>query len=141
MRGSRTVNKGKWVETLKRFRLLAVRMALLLTFISAVISYALLGKIVAHGLLLGGIAGIVAFWITAVRIEKLAKMHPKKLKWNTATLTIFRCAIYVVTLWQAYTLDKVNMRGFIASVAGIFIIRLVILIIGLTGIDLRKEKE
>lgn len=128
------------METFRRFRLIAVRLSLLITILCAAVLYVFFGRIVAHGLLLGGIAGTLLFWITAVRTEKLAKTSSKRLKWNTSGLMIFKYMVFSVTLWQSYNLDKETMRGFIASAAGIFIINLVLLILGLTGLDLRKEK-
>jgi len=126
------------VDTLKRFRLLSVRLALLVTAIGAGIVFPI-SRPAAQGLLMGGIGGVLTFWIMAVRIEKLAQLPPNKLKSKSFVWTLVRCAVYGVILWQAYLLDTETMRGFIAAAAGIFIIRLVVVFIGITGLDMRKE--
>ena len=128
------------METFRRFRLIAVRLSLMLTMVSAAAVYMMFGKIVAHGLLLGGVAGTLLFWITAVRTEKLAKTSSKRLKWGTSSLVILKYMVFSVALWHSYNLDKATMRGFIASALGLFIINFVLLILGLTGFDLRKWK-
>jgi hypothetical protein len=125
------------VEPLRRMRLMAVQLALTLSVAAGGVAF-LFDKTVALGLLMGGVAGVVAFWIVAVRLERPAT-GPKRGVYSPAVRwSLIRLVIYAVTLWRAYLLDRETMRGLFAAAAGLFIIRLVVVFLGLTGLDLEQ---
>lgn len=128
------------METLRRFRLMAVRLGLLLTMVLAIGGYALepaLGK----GLLGGGIAGVLAFWILARRTEKLATLPREKIHSVTYAWTAGRLVFYGIVLVWAYRLDPDSLRGVLGATVGLFIIQGVVLLLGLTGLDLKTEER
>ena len=59
------------LEMLKRFRLMAVRMALALTGLASLLGFGY-NPVLGKAILAGGIAGILSFWILARQTEKLA---------------------------------------------------------------------
>ena len=128
------------METLRRFRLMAVRAAIFLTLVAAICAYPF-DKVVAKSLLGGGLTGILAFWIEALRTEKLAKQGADKVKSVAYRWAFMRMALYAIALVWAHTLDRDSTRGLLAACVGLFIIRLVIIILGITGFDLKEEKE
>ena len=126
------------METLRSFRLLAVRLSLLLTAVAAGIA-AIFGWPAVQGVLMGGIAGTLAFWLTARQVEKLAtggksKVYSVPLGWR-----FLEMLIYILVLARAYTLDREALSGFLGAVAGLFIIRAVIVLLGVTGLDLKDQ--
>lgn len=125
------------MEPLRRMRLMAVQLALTLTVAAAGVAF-LFDKTVALGLLMGGVAGVVAFWIVAVRVERLATGPKRGVYLPAARWSFIRLVIYAVTLWRAYVLDRETMRGLFAGAVGLLIIRLVVVFLGLTGLDLKQ---
>jgi hypothetical protein len=119
---------------------MAVRLGLLLTMVLAIGGYALepaLGK----GLLGGGIAGVLAFWILARRTEKLATLPREKIHSVTYAWTAGRLVFYGIVLVWAYRLDPDSLRGVLGATVGLFIIQGVVLLLGLTGLDLKTEER
>ena len=129
------------METLIRFRLLVVRFSLLLVTITALLCYFLFGVVVAKGVLGGGIAATLAFWIMARSAQKFASSAPGQIKSSVYRGTFFRMLLYGVTLAWAYTLDKETLRGLMGAVGSLFLPRLVVIFFGMTGLDLRDEKK
>lgn len=128
------------METLRRFRLMAVRLGLLVTAVTALGGYALnpaLGK----GLLGGGIAGVLAFWILARQTEKLANLPREKIHSVTYGWTALRLLFYGVVLAWGYRLDPAALRGLVGATVGLFIIQGVVLLLGVTGLDLKTEED
>lgn len=115
---------------------MAVRMALMLTCVGAFVAYMFFDKAAAQGVLLGGLAGILGFWVMAVRLEKLVKAPGQKMKFVILRWSALRLAFYGLVLAEAYTLDPASMHGLIGAVAGILAIRFVQVFLGLTGLDL-----
>lgn len=118
-----------------------MRISMALTLLAAAIAYPVLGRTVSIGLLLGGLAGTLVFWVTARRLEKLANkssigLYSLPLGWRMAGF-----GVYIAVLLRGYTLDKEGFSGLIAVVAGLFIIRFAAILLGLTGLDLPKEEE
>lgn len=129
------------MNLLPTFRIFAVRICLALTILSAVAVYPVLGRVASVGLLMGGLAGALVFWITARQVEKVAiqtgnALYSLPVKWRLAGLTI-----YVAVLVRGYTLDKERFIGLFTVAAGLFVIRLAVVILGITGLDLPKEDE
>jgi len=124
------------MEPVKRFRLVAVRLSTVITLVTGGVAF-VFDKVVAHALLLGGLGGVLGFWIVAIQVEKLATrpadtVHSRSIKW-----TFLQYAIYAAVLGRAFTLDRSSVKGMIAGVAGLFIIQLVVAFLGLTGLDRR----
>jgi len=118
-------------------RLIAVQLGLALTVAAAGVSY-LFDRTVALGLLMGGVAGVVAFWIVAVRVEKLASGPKRSVYSFSFRWSLIGLAIQAIALWRAFLLDRETMRGMLAAAAGLFIIRLVVAFLGFTGLDLKE---
>ncbi len=92
------------------------------------------------GFAFGGVGGTLAFWILAVRAEKLASLPPDKVQSWAFQWTFVRLLIYALVLYRAYRLDQESLYGLFAAVAGLFIIRIVMIFVALTGLDLEKSK-
>jgi hypothetical protein len=119
---------------------MAVRGAIFLTLVVAIIAYPF-DEVVAKSLVGGGLTGILAFWIEALRTEKLAKLGADKVKSFAYRWAFVRMVLYAVALVWAHTLDRDSTRGLLSACVGLFIIRLVIIILGITGLDLSKERK
>jgi hypothetical protein len=128
------------MRTLARFRLLAIRLTLLLTFLAAGVAYAF-DPVVSKGILAGGIAGAVAFWLNVRNAEKLAFMPRAKVNSAVYRATLIRMGLYALAFYWAFTLDRDTMYGLLAALAGMFVIQIVLIFLGLTGFDLREESQ
>lgn len=128
------------MEPLKRIRLMAVRISLIVTAVAAAVGY-MFEREIALGLLMGSIAGIVAFWVLAVQLERLASAPRNRVYWMAFRWSFIRLILYGFTLWRAYALDRESLHGLLAAVAGLFVIRLVVVFLGLTGLDLDRERK
>ena len=118
---------------------MAVRLALLLTAIGAAALFKPWPQ-AAHGFLLGGLAGTLAFWLNAVRVEKLAQSGKARAVFRPALASLLYLFLYIAALGKGYTLDKTGLHGLLGVGAGLFVIRGVAALLGLTGWDLdRKE--
>lgn len=124
---------------LKRFRLMAVRLSLLVTLVFAGIAW-LIDPVSAQGVLLGGFAGILGFWIIAIRLEKVAHLKPEKVQFAALTYSALRFALYGLALYKSFTLDRETMHGLLGGLVGIMTIRFVLVFIGVTGLDKRVWK-
>lgn len=125
----------------RRFRHLSVRFGLLTTMALAAGAYGLFSADAAQGVLLGGLAGVLGFWIIAIRLEKLATMKPQKVHFAALTWTSFRFLLYGAVLLRAFYLDREHLHGIIGAVVGILVIRFVMIAIGLTNADRPAGKE
>lgn len=121
----------------RRFRTLAVRYALMTIGVAAIIGYRF-NPVIAHGILLGGLAGVLGFWLMARRVEKFASIPASQVKFEVYRGTFVRLILYAVVLWKAYSLDPETMAGFLSAAGGILAIRVVTVVLGITSIDLRK---
>ena len=128
------------MEPLKRFRMLVVRITLALTAIAGIGGWAF-DPTVGKGLLAGGIGGVLAFWLTALTIEKLAVGPKEKARRHAYTWTAVRLLIYTCVLVRAYTWDPDALRGFLGAAAGLLIVRAVTVTLGLTGLDLAEPRS
>lgn len=128
------------LDPLKQFRLMTVKLSLILIVLAAG-SALVFDWIVAQGFLLGGLAGVIAFWILARTVEKFASIPKEKLQSYSFRLTLVRLVIYALVLYRAYTLDEETWHGLLAAVAGLLITRVVIIFLAITGHDLKQGKE
>ena len=123
----------------RRFRSTVVRLSLTLTALCAAIAYPF-NPIVTQGILLGGLGGLLGFWMMARRLEKLASIPASKVKFAVLAWSFYRFAIYAAILIKAYTLDRESLSGMWAAVAGILLVRVVLMFLGFTGVDLGGAK-
>ena len=128
------------MRTLQRFRLLAIRLTLFLTFLAAAIAY-VFDPIVAKGILAGGICGAFGFWINVRNAEKLAFMPRAKVNFAVYRSTLIRMGLYALAFYWSLTLDRDTMHGLLGALAGMFVIQIVLIFLGLTGFDLREETQ
>jgi hypothetical protein len=128
------------VEVFRRFRLMTVRIALLLTTVAAAIAYTI-DLAVMKGLLLGALSGIVMFWIIAVRMEKTSLRTEGRAMAPPVSWRMVELAIYLASLYRAYLLDPDRLYAFFAAAGGLFIIRGAVFFLGLTSLDMKNEKD
>ncbi len=126
------------LRPLRRFRLAVVRLSLLLTIIVAAAAYMLVDAAAAQGALLGGIAGVLGFWIIGVRLEKLANIAPRRVHFAALTWTSLRFLLYGAALIRAYMIDREELHGLLGAVAGILVTHFVMIFMGLTGIEMPR---
>jgi uncharacterized membrane protein len=90
---------------------------------------------------MGGLAGAIVFGVTARQLEKLAiqfgnAVYSVSVRWRIAGLVV-----YTAVLIRGYTLDKEHFVGLFAVAAGLLTIRIVMVLLGITGLDLPKKEE
>ncbi len=129
-------NEG--LKPLRRFRLAAVRLSLIITTFIAVAAYVLVDAAATQGVLLGGIAGVLGFWIIGVRLEKLASIAPGKVHSAALTWTSIRFLLYGAALVRAYMIDREELHGLLGAVAGVLVIHFVMIFMGLTGMEMPR---
>ncbi|MCP4640344.1 MAG: hypothetical protein GY851_07930, partial [bacterium] len=98
-------------------------------------------SVIARGVLAGGLGGTLAFWIIAYRAEKLAIAGKNAVKSIKFGGTAFRLGLYAVVLWWGFSLDPETSHGLIGAACGLFIAHLAVVIMGLTGLDLKAEER
>lgn len=128
------------MEPVRRLRRLAVFSALGLSVLAAGIAF-IFDRVVAQGILLGGFAGVLPFWIMAFRLEKLASNAPDIIELFSFRWSFFRLLIYALALGRAYFLDPETAHGLIAAVGGLFVLRVVLIFLAFTGLDLPANKR
>ncbi len=128
------------METLRRFRLLAVRISVAVTFVAAIVAYRF-DAVVAKALLMGGVAGTLVFWVTAVRLEKLATRGDRAVYSVPPTWRLLELAVYALVIMRAHYMAPDSVRGWLSAVVGLFIVRGAAVVLGLTGWDLKAEKK
>jgi len=128
------------VETIRRTRLVAVRLSLLLTAVGALCAYPF-GITAAQGFLMGGLGGTLGFWLLARKVEQLGAMAPEQVHAQAAKWMMVRMVIYGLVLYRAFTLDTERYVGLMAAVAGILVMRLVMIFLAFTGFDLKRNEN
>ena len=118
------------LASVRRFRNNAVLISIGITAASAIGARVVFGPIPARGIVLGGIAGILGFWIIAVRLQRLLPAPPEKVKFFVLTMSAYRFAMYGAALGVAFMLDRDKGTGLAGAVAGILIIRFVLVAYG-----------
>lgn len=130
-----TENTDQILNDSRRFRLLFVRYCLTLLALTAFGAW-FWDRVAAQGVLLGGLAGLLGFWLMARAVEKLAIQTPEKLQFAVLKWTFVRMGLYAAAFVRAFTLDKEDFHGLLGAVAGFLVIRVVLMYLGLTGRDL-----
>lgn len=121
-------------DPLRRFRLMAVRLSMIIVMILFALAL-LIDRVTAQGVLIGGIAGILGFWVIAIRLEKVAREKPSKVQYATLTWSFYRYGLYGLVLYKAFTLDKETYHGLLGALVGIYVIQLVLRYLAITGRD------
>jgi hypothetical protein len=124
------------LETVKRFRLVVVKGSLLLTLAAAVVII-FFDAIAAKGVVIGGLASTLGFWIMARNLE-LANKSGNTLKFAAYAWLVIRMVLYTAVLVKGYSLDAPGLHGFFGAAGGLFTVRLVVTVLGMTGLDLEK---
>ena len=127
------------MDLLKEFRLAVVRYTLLLSVIVSGTTW-YWSPVVAKGVLMGGIAGALGFWIVGKNVQKLASPDATQLQSSAIKWTLVRLSLYALAIYKGYTLDREFHHGFIAAVAGIFFVQVVMIVLAFTRLD-NTQKE
>ena len=122
-------------DPVSRFRVTAVRLSMFFIMVMTAIAFFAFNTIVAQGVLLGGIAGVLGFWIIAIRLEKVLRENPSKVQFASLTWSFYRYALYGVVLYKAFKLDIETYHGLLGALAGIFVIRFVLMYLAISGRD------
>ena len=128
------------MEELRRFRLMTVRLALAATTVATFAAFPF-STVVAKGILGGGLAGVIAFWIVALRVERLAIRGENRENLPGFRWTVAQLGLYTAVLVWSYALDRERLSGLIGAGGGLFIVRLVQVLLGVTGWDLKQETK
>lgn len=128
------------MEALKQFRLAVVRYTLIATAVCAAGAW-FWDAAAAMGLLMGGLAGAVGFWITGYNVQILASPGTDKLNYYAFKWTFVRLFFYALAVSKAYTLDREGYRGLVAAVLGIFLVQVVMVAIAFTTLDGTGREE
>jgi hypothetical protein len=116
-----------------------LRLSIALTAAATIVAL-IFDRVVAQGLLLGGLAGTAAFWMLARRWE-VETASANGVKSRTRMWLATRLLVYATVLYVAYNLDKVHVRGLLAAAAGLLIVRIAVTIVGVTGWDLKEPEQ
>jgi len=119
---------------LKRFRRWVVGIALGMTTLCVACSF-FVDRTLAYGLLMGGLAGTLGFWL-AVRQAGQMAMPGGRLR--LGPWFALRLLIYGLVLYQGYQLDPVHWYGFAGAAFGLLIARVAVSIVAITGWDLKQ---
>ena len=127
------------MDPLKTFRLAVVRYTLVLTGLSALGAW-FWSPVVAKGLLMGGMAGTLGFWIMGKNAQKLASPDTAHIQSFAIKWTFVRLFFYALAIYKAYTLDREHYHGLIAAVIGIFFVQAVMISLAFTTLgNTRRE--
>lgn len=119
------------MESLKEFRLAVVRYTIALALVTCAATF-YWSPVVSKGILMGGLAGALGFWITGRNVEKLATSDATQLQSAAIKWTFVRLFFYALAIYKAYTLDRELYHGLIAAVIGIFLVQIVMITLAFT---------
>ena len=126
------------MEPLITFRVAVARYTLLLAFVCAAAAWPF-DPNVSKGVLLGGFAGVIGFWITARNMGVLTTPGAEKLELYAFKWALVRLGCYGAAISLAFTFDREDYHGLIGAVAGIFLVQIVM--IGRAFLGQRKKRE
>ncbi|HNR32543.1 MAG TPA: ATP synthase subunit I [Candidatus Hydrogenedentes bacterium] len=75
------------------------------------------------GLLLGGAAGLVGFWLLATRVERLRGRMPQHPERFWAVWTAARFGLYAAALLASWFIDPARLYALIAAAAGLLLMQ------------------
>jgi hypothetical protein len=116
---------------------LRVSVALIAAFMIVALIF---DRVVAQGLLIGGLAGVAGFWMMTRHVE-VANAAANGVKFSSQKWLASRLLLYAIVLYVAYNLDKAHVRGFLAAAAGLLIVRVAVMVVGVTGWDLKEPEQ
>jgi len=122
-----------------RFRRVVLLLSLALTVILAALALSF-GKSAAQGVMLGGTAALLGFEIS-VRTFRLEKRSGDQVKFWPSIWWVIRFFAYLAALLKGYSLDTMQYRGLFGALAGLLIVRVIVMVVGVTGIDLKKASD
>lgn len=115
-----------FLEPLNTFRAAVVRHTLLLAFVFAAAAWPF-DPNASKGLVLGGLAGTLGFWITARNMGTLTAPGAERLGRYAFKWALLRLACYGAAISLAWTFDREEYHGLIGAVAGIFLVQIVMI--------------
>lgn len=95
----------------------------------------------AKGVLMGGIAGTIGFWITARNVGVLTSPGAQGLEVYAFKWTLVRLTFYAIAVYKGYTLDPVRYYGLIAAALGIFLVQVVMIAYAFTRLGTEGREE
>lgn len=135
---------------MKLFRLMVVRISLLLTCVLSLCCF-FFNAPAGQGFLLGGFASVLAFWLGARAAERSACMAHEssesgdvaipaknKLMFSSISSHILRMGLYGAAVYKGYSLDPSGLSGCWCAIGGLFVVRVVVSMLAITGWDLKK---
>lgn len=114
------------MEPLNTFRVAVARYTLLLAFICAVAAWPF-DPNASKGVLLGGFAGTIGFWITARNMSVLTTPGAAGLEVYAFKWALVRLGCYGAAISLAWTFDRETYHGLIAAVLGILLVQVVMI--------------
>lgn len=128
------------MEKLKKFRLAVVQYTLLLS-LGGTGALWLWDTAAAKGLLMGGLAGAVGFWITGRNVQQLASSGGDRLQYYAFKWTFVRLFFYALAITRSYALDREQYHGLVAAVIGIFLVKVVMIALAFTTLGDSGREE
>ncbi len=114
------------MEPLNTFRVAVARYTLLLALVCAAAAWPF-DPNASKGVLLGGFAGTIGFWITARNMSVLTTPGAEKLEIYAFKWALVRLGCYGAAISLAWTFDRERYHGLIAAVLGILLVQLVMI--------------
>jgi hypothetical protein len=125
---------------------LSAALTIVLALVASVFDFA-----IAEGLVIGSLAGSIGFLLMTRSFEVANAsedgVESRTRKWRDAprrrhsASVAARLILYAIALYCAYNLDTVHVRGFLAAGAGLFIVRLAVMVVGVAGWDLKEPEQ
>ncbi len=110
------------MEPLNTFRVAVARYTLLLALVCAAAALPF-DPNASKGVLLGGFAGVVGFWITARNMSVLTTPGAEKLELYAFKWALVRLGCYGAAISLAWTFDREQYHGLIGAVLGILLVQ------------------
>lgn len=120
------------MEPLNTFRVAVARYTLLLAFGFAVAAWPF-DPNASKGVLVGGFAGTIGFWITARNMSVLTTPGAAGLEVYAFKWALVRLGCYGAAISIAWTFDRETYHGLIAAVLGILLVQVVMIGRALVG--------
>ena len=118
------------MDSIRQFRNVALGGGLLLSIVAAA-GACVLSPALGKGLLCGGIASVLAFWLLLRQTERLAAAPREKAHAAVYTWTLLRLLLYGAVLSAGYRLDPESLHGLLGAGIGLFVTQGVVLVLGL----------
>lgn len=117
------------------FRARLTRISLVLLGLSALVAMAWDVNL-ALGVMLGGAAGLLAFWLLSRRVQQFTELSGTEIQVAAMRGTIVRLGVYAAALLAAYRLDPTGRMPLLAAIYGLMVPRVVMY--GLAFTSLRR---